>query len=136
MSANSVVLQKIDQTRDFLFQSPMDEIEKDGLIDQLNAAQNAVQVSTDPALSELVALRTCAEIKHAIRLPSIIDKAVHAHAVECKNKQPPVAKPAPVGPIAIILDLLHVPWFWLFACVAVFSPNFPSLLETIKRFIK
>lgn len=138
---SDLILQKIDQTRVFLFSSQMDENEKDGYIDQLNAAEHAVRVSADPSLSQLVALRTCAETKQAVRLTGVIDKAVdkaiQTHAKECPIKgKIPTAKPVPVGTVAIIVDLFHNPWFCLFASVLAASPHAPAIITTIAKVFK
>lgn len=129
----SIIQQNIHQTRAYLFASAIEEAEKDGLILQLNAAEYAIAKAQDPALSELVAHRTCYEVKQAIRLPSMIDKAVKAavqlHASTCKSKGPELEGKAGT--------LFAFRWpICVFGCVVVFSPNFPAVSAIVEKILK
>jgi len=43
---------------------------------------------------------------------------------------------APEGKLGVIFALLLKPWPWAFASIAVFSPNFLAILETLKGVAK
>lgn len=36
----------------------------------------------------------------------------------------------------VVSRVIVLPWFWGFLCVAIFSPNFPLLVDFVKNIIK
>lgn len=140
---NDATKLKIGQTRDYLLASNLSEEAKDGLLDQLNAAATAINGTQDKigALCILVAQRTCAEIRQAVRLPAMMDDAIatgiKAHASACKFTQQQPSKPAMTGKLAIALAFCQSwPLMIALAIALVFSPNIPKLAELAERLLK
>lgn len=131
---NSATKQKIAQTRDYLFASRLVESEKDGLLDQLNAADAAIEEDTS-ALCDLIAQRVCAEVKQAVRLPSMIREIVKAEVELHRASCALLATPA--GKIGIFLQLAKSWPLGIAVAALAFSPHLPAILNTLlEKFAK
>jgi hypothetical protein len=120
--------EKIERARRELDGSGLSVDTKDGLQNLLDAAGHAANGAEDKiqALCDVVFALSLHEVKLAVRLPTAIEDAVKKHAVQCKGKIP------------------DGKWGWLFlfrwpvsvfACAAVFSPHFGSILEFVKQLV-
>ena len=101
---------------------------KDGLQNLLDAAGHAANGAEDKlqAIGDAMLALALHEVKLAVRLPGTMEDAVKAHATQCKGK-------IPDGKFGWLF-MFRWP-VAVFACAAVFSPHFGSILEFAKSLL-
>ena len=120
---------KVERTRTYLLQSNLAEDTKDGLQTLLDAATSAANGATDKigAMADAILALSLHEVRQAVRTPDAVQDAVgdaiSAHLATC-----PIAGQGRRG---ALVALAMKPWPWLFAAVAVFSPQAPRIVETL-----
>jgi hypothetical protein len=137
----SLAQQKIEQTRDYLFATDdIPEPQKDGLIDQLNAAELAVS-SMDAEqvqrLCDLVAVRTCYEVKQSIwmndQIKSAIKEGIAAHAADCMGK---TLVSVPQGKLGVFMKCINSWPLAAVVIVALVAPRSVTVIESIFKLFK
>jgi hypothetical protein len=136
---NARIKQRIEDAR-IEVRAADDVPDKEGLLDQLAAADEAINGTPDKiaALSELVALRTAAEAVQAVRLPAVVktvaDAAVAGHVANCPGKTPPDPKPG-TWPWYVDKALRSWPLAAAIVALAIF-PNGARILDAVAGLIK
>ncbi len=134
---NTIVLETIDDAiADVRAATDLAEYAKDGLVGQLRAARHAVNGAQDKvqALAELVAIRTVAEARQAVLLPSQIREQtaalVKAHIDACAGaKVPPQVDPT--SKLGIFLACIKSWPLAIVAIVALIAPNAAPIIDKI-----
>lgn len=128
MASSSLTKQKIAQAREYLFASKLHDGEKDTLSDQLSAVEQAIE-QDNSVICDLLAQRTIADVKQAIRLPitvnEIVKAQVEAHARTC-------AMAMPSGKVSIFLQCIKSWPLGLAVCAIAFSPHLPAIIDAFK----
>ena len=120
---------KVDRTRRYLLESPLAEDTKDGLQTLLDAASSAANGTADRvgAMADAILALSLHEVRQAVRTPDAVQDAV-ADAISAHLATCPIAGQGKRGSL---VALAMKPWPWIFASVAVFSPQAPRIVETI-----
>lgn len=136
---DQLMTDNVTRTRKYLFDSDLPEDSKDTLSSLLDSSA-AAAAGAGPELKDMAYAQlhgAIYSVKHAIRMPITINTIVQDHAVNCPlGKRSGGDHPMPVGTVAIIVDLLHNPWFCMLVSVCVFSPNFPGIVTAIESIFK
>lgn len=130
---SSATKQKIAEAKAYLYASKLHDGEKDTLGDQLSAVDEAID-KDGSVICDLIAQRTIADVRQAIRLPitvnEIVKAQVEAHARTC----PAFAMPA--GKVGIFLQCIKSWPLGLAVSVALVAPNAPDIIKTIANLFK
>lgn len=129
---SSSTRQKIAETRDYLFKSGLHSGEKDTLSDQLSAVEEAI-TQDDSVICDLLAQRTVADVKQAIRLPLTVNEIVKAQVDAHKGTCPAFAMPS--GKIGIFMQCIKSWPLGLAICALAFSPHLPAIINAVKAHI-
>ncbi len=128
MASSSLTKQKIAQAREYLFASTLHDGEKDTLSDQLSAVEQAIE-QDNSVICDLLAQRTIADVKQAIRLPitvtEIVKAQVEAHARTC-------AMSMPSGKTAIFLQCIKSWPLGIAVSALAFSPHLPAVIDALR----
>ena len=130
---SSITKRKIAEAKEYLYASTLHDGEKDTLSDQLSAVEAAIEADAS-VICDLLAQRTIADVKQAIRLPITVNEIVKAQVDAHKGTCPAFSMPN--GKVGIFLQCIKSWPLGMAVCVALVAPNAPSIIQAIVNLFK